>query len=212
MLPSPWSASPRSWTERATLTLTTVALSWISLPSSSTPTETVRRICSDGSQMSFRRITAYSATHPCTTPVARKTTMVIIVRMRMQQLPASISLTWGVTVGFANAILDGDDPGDNSIFYLPLGLGIPGGDRPKCKNCTKNIMATYANVASNGTLLISQTYPQAAQQINLGCGPGFVEANVEVEGSASGFARRLSPESRALAFLLATTAASLLLS
>lgn len=68
-------------------------------------------------------------------------------------------------------------------------------------------MDIYADVASNGTLLISETYPQAAQQINLGCGPEFAETNIEVEGSATGFMRRVSWESDLLAFLLATATA-----
>ena len=73
-------------------------------------------------------------------------------------------------------------------------------------------MAIYADVASNGTLLISERYPQAAQQINIGCGPEFAETNIEVQGSAAGFVRRVSRESELLAFVLATaTAYSLLL-
>ena len=73
-------------------------------------------------------------------------------------------------------------------------------------------MAIHAETASNGTLLISETYPQAAQQINFGCGPEFAETNIEVEGSAAGFVRRISRESGVLAFVLATaTAYSILL-
>jgi len=46
-------------------------------------------------------------------------------------------------------------------------------------------MAGFATFASNGTQVLSQTYNPAAKQVNLGCGPGFVNDTVAVTSAAS---------------------------
>jgi hypothetical protein len=46
-------------------------------------------------------------------------------------------------------------------------------------------MAIFANAASNGSQPVSQTYQQAAEQINMGCGPNFTDSNVQVTSAAA---------------------------
>jgi len=70
------------------------------------------------------------------------------------------------------------------VYYLPLGLSLPAGTRPACNQCLQNTMAIFANTASNSTSALSGDYGQAAQMIDVSCGPKFVEPNVVVEGGA----------------------------
>ena len=83
------------------------------------------------------------------------------------------------------AATDNDLFEDTYPFLLPIGQFLPGGSRQTCNECLQGIMTTFANAASNATLPISETYNEAAQQLNLACGQDFAVTNVEVEGSAS---------------------------
>lgn len=80
--------------------------------------------------------------------------------------------------GFANAITNNTNPADSYAYYLPLGTDMPGGSRPTCNQCLKDTMLIYTSFASNKTQPLSQTYVAAAQQVNIGCGPNFVNATV----------------------------------
>ncbi|KAF2756354.1 hypothetical protein EJ05DRAFT_501859 [Pseudovirgaria hyperparasitica] len=81
---------------------------------------------------------------------------------------------------FANAITnDSADAADDSyIYYLPLGTNMPGGSRPTCNSCLTDTMAVFDVAAANETQPLSKTYVAAAGQINLGCGPSFVNATI----------------------------------
>ena len=46
-------------------------------------------------------------------------------------------------------------------------------------------MAIYNGFAGNGSIPLSKTYKQAAQQINLGCGPNFASTTVQTVASAA---------------------------
>lgn len=103
---------------------------------------------------------------------------------------------------FANAITNESSSTDAYPYYLPLGVALPGGTRPTCNTCLRDTMAIFANAASNRTQPVSKLYEQAAQQIDLGCGPNFVNATVPTSKGAS------SPATAAAALgILALTAA-----
>ncbi|KAF2399521.1 hypothetical protein EJ06DRAFT_522411 [Trichodelitschia bisporula] len=96
---------------------------------------------------------------------------------------------------FANAITltNTTSLADAYPYYLALGTDLPGAVRPTCSNCLKNTMSIFAGAAGNQSQPISHTYRPAAEQINMGCGPGWVQESVAlgskknaVTGSAHG--------------------------
>ncbi|KAJ9665477.1 hypothetical protein H2201_004359 [Coniosporium apollinis] len=93
---------------------------------------------------------------------------------------------------FANAITNTTSNTDSYPYYLPLGVGLPGGSRPTCNSCLRDTMAIFNTAAANKTQPISQTYSDASQQINMGCGPEFANTTVAngapALGTSGGFA------------------------
>jgi len=62
---------------------------------------------------------------------------------------------------------------DLYLYYLPGGTGLPSGTQPTCDYCSKVIMESFSNYATNSTLRLSQTYAGARSVITLACGPSF---------------------------------------
>ncbi|KAF2205914.1 hypothetical protein GQ43DRAFT_361348 [Delitschia confertaspora ATCC 74209] len=75
---------------------------------------------------------------------------------------------------FANAITNASAVTDSYPYYLPLGVTLPGGARPTCSTCLQDTMAIFSSFAGNTTQPISRTYSDAAQHIDMICGPTFV--------------------------------------
>jgi hypothetical protein len=71
-------------------------------------------------------------------------------------------------------------PADEYIYYLPLGLALPGGSRPRCNTCTQRTMGVFATYAGNLTQPLSTDYSSAATLVDAGCGPNFVNTSVSV--------------------------------
>ena len=85
---------------------------------------------------------------------------------------------------FANAITNTTSPTDSYVYYLPLGVNLPGGSRPTCSPCLQQTMAVFAETAGNLSQPISTDYVSAATQIVSGCGPNFVNQSVTpIQGS-----------------------------
>ena len=85
---------------------------------------------------------------------------------------------------FANAITNTSSPTDSYVYYLPLGVNLPGGSRPTCSTCLQQTMGVFAETAGNLSQPISTDYVQAAMQIDSGCGPTFVNQSVTpIQGS-----------------------------
>ncbi|KAI9812118.1 MAG: hypothetical protein M1826_002948 [Phylliscum demangeonii] len=113
---------------------------------------------------------------------------------------------------FADAVTNTSSPTDNYVYFLPIGIGLPGGSRPSCTACLQNTMSVFATAASNVTQPVSQNYVAAAQLIDLGCGPTFVNTTVPPAkaGAAAPLAARAHSVVMAgaiLAALLSLTAA-----
>ncbi|KAI9664123.1 MAG: hypothetical protein M1821_007614 [Bathelium mastoideum] len=81
---------------------------------------------------------------------------------------------------FANAATNTSAVTDSYPYYLPLGVALPGGAQPTCNTCLQNTMAIFSSAATNATQPVSANYKNAAEQINMVCGPGFVNQNVMV--------------------------------
>jgi hypothetical protein len=89
------------------------------------------------------------------------------------------------TYCFVAATVNDTDPDDSYIYSLPLGVPLPGASRPTCSACLQQTMAIFAESAQNLTDPLSGDYSSAAIQINLGCGPNFVNATVKpLQGSS----------------------------
>ncbi|KAL8727426.1 MAG: hypothetical protein Q9181_005719 [Wetmoreana brouardii] len=86
---------------------------------------------------------------------------------------------------FANAITNASSPTDSYPYYLPLGIALPGGSRPTCSQCLKNTMAIF-NQAANSKFQqpLVTTYSEAAQMINVGCGPLFANKTIAASKNA----------------------------
>lgn len=100
---------------------------------------------------------------------------------------------------FANAITNSSNPTDSYPYYLPIAITMPGGSRLTCNSCLRDTMHTFWTYTGNKTQPISHTYAAAASQVNIQCGPHFVNESV----SASSLAMPAAPAtSKALSFLV----------
>lgn len=79
---------------------------------------------------------------------------------------------------FTNSV-NNSNQADISLYYIPLGVTLPGNSRPTCSSCTQQTMAYFATSAQNMSTPLSQDYSAAAIQVNQGCGPTFVNSSVK---------------------------------
>jgi len=75
---------------------------------------------------------------------------------------------------FADAVTNMSSPSDSYIYYLPLGMQLPSGSMLTCSSCLQQTMGIFDAAAANRSQPVSTVYTQAAQLIDLGCGPAFV--------------------------------------
>ena len=85
---------------------------------------------------------------------------------------------------YADAVANSSAPTSSYIYYLPLGMSLPGGARPACTECLKDTMSIFAAAADHKQSNFRNNYAQAAQVVDLTCGPSFVEAGVAYSGAA----------------------------
>ena len=70
-------------------------------------------------------------------------------------------------------------------FYIGVGLTFPSGVRPICNRCLQAVMQIYAGAAKIKEQPVSGIYNDAAEKINIGCGPSFIEEVTVVPSGAS---------------------------
>lgn len=75
---------------------------------------------------------------------------------------------------FGEAITNAESPTDSYIYYLPLNNSLPGGSQPTCNSCLMDTMDIYQTASADRDSAIASTYVSAAQQVNINCGPTFV--------------------------------------
>jgi hypothetical protein len=81
---------------------------------------------------------------------------------------------------FVDAITNQSNPSDSYPYYIPLGIDLPAATRPTCDQCLQTTMSIFASAAVDKSQSLAQTFVPAAQQIDLGCGPTFVNTTVPV--------------------------------
>ena len=79
---------------------------------------------------------------------------------------------------FTEAVMNKTSPTSSYVYYLPIGLPLPAGAMPACNTCLRKTIMDYRQYASNATQPLSKTYGPAVKQINLNCGPDFVDASI----------------------------------
>lgn len=85
---------------------------------------------------------------------------------------------------YADAVSNSSAPTSSYIYYLPLGMSLPGGARPACTECLQDTMAIFAAASGSRQSGFRNNYAQAANVVDLTCGPSFVEAGVATGGGA----------------------------
>ncbi|KAM4054690.1 C6 transcription factor [Hirsutella rhossiliensis] len=87
---------------------------------------------------------------------------------------------------FANAVSNLNNPSDSYLYFMPYGLALPGASTPSCNKCTSETMRVYHAASANRSDFVSDKYEAAANQINVLCGPSFVNATLpRAEAAAS---------------------------
>jgi hypothetical protein len=79
---------------------------------------------------------------------------------------------------FADAVTNSSSSTDSYIYYLPLNVSLPGGSQPTCNSCLKNTMAVFDAATADRKNAIASNYIAAATQVNVQCGPDFVNASL----------------------------------
>lgn len=89
---------------------------------------------------------------------------------------------------FADAVTNASSPTDSYVYYLALNTSLPGGSQPTCNACLQSTMAVFDTASANRSQPVASTYVDAAKQINVNCGPGFVNASLPaaVSGASRG--------------------------
>ena len=102
---------------------------------------------------------------------------------------------------YANAVMNASAPSSSYVYYLPLGVSLPGGTQPTCDQCLKNTLSIFASYATNSSQPLYTDYGTAAQTIDMTCGPQFAASAVQT-GAASSFSVRTGLTSTTAAFIL----------
>ncbi|KAI4786363.1 hypothetical protein E4T44_13899, partial [Aureobasidium sp. EXF-8845] len=84
---------------------------------------------------------------------------------------------------FSDAVTNATSPTDSYVYYLPLGVSLPGTTSPSCSSCLQNTMSVFASAATNRSQPVSKVYTTAAAMIDLTCGAQFVNSSTPINPS-----------------------------
>jgi hypothetical protein len=110
---------------------------------------------------------------------------------------------------FADAITNSSNPANSYIYFLPLNTTLVGGSQPTCNTCLKQTMDVFEAATSDRKSALATDYVSAAMQVNVNCGPGFVNASLATAVSSG--AQPSQPFSNVGLFALVVLVASWLL-
>lgn len=86
---------------------------------------------------------------------------------------------------FAAAAANSTAYQNNYVYYLPLGTQLSGGAQPACTQCLHDTMSVFAQAATNKSQPLHMDYESAARQLDINCGPTFVQAALQSTASAT---------------------------
>lgn len=104
---------------------------------------------------------------------------------------------------FAEAITNSSNPTDSYIYFLPLNVSLVGGSQPTCDSCLQDTMAVFESASSDRSSALVDTYVLAAQQINVNCGPQFVNTSLAQAATSNAYTSTTPTSSMGLVALLA---------
>ncbi|KAL1884714.1 hypothetical protein Plec18167_002306 [Paecilomyces lecythidis] len=98
---------------------------------------------------------------------------------------------------------------DYSIYFLPLGMNLPVSGRATCDACLQATMQVFSEASESEGQPLTKTYIPAAQQLNLGCGPNYINTTIPIGSKQAIGAGSLTSPNMALvssgfAFVLGT--------
>lgn len=111
---------------------------------------------------------------------------------------------------FADAITNVTNSADGYIYFLPLNTSLVGGSQPTCSSCLQQTMSVFEAATSDRNSALAFDYVSAAMQVNVNCGPNFVNSTLAAAAVTSG-SRISQPFSNLGIFALAMLVASWLL-
>lgn len=91
---------------------------------------------------------------------------------------------------FSNAVTNASAPSSSYVYYLPLGVSLPGGTQPTCDRCLQNTLSMFASYATNSSQPLSTDYTSAAEMIDMTCGPSFAASAVHTGAASTTFSVR----------------------
>lgn len=96
---------------------------------------------------------------------------------------------------FADAITNSTSPSDSYVYYLPVGIPLPGASKLSCSPCLVGTMNIFQEAASNRSQPINTNYVDAAQMIDIACGPTFANTTLPLAVDSGESAASLSLQS-----------------
>ncbi|KAJ5400155.1 hypothetical protein N7465_010644 [Penicillium sp. CMV-2018d] len=81
---------------------------------------------------------------------------------------------------FVDAVSNSTVPDDYSVYLMPLGTPLTGGDVPTCNRCLKATMELFSGWARRDGQSLDSTYLPSAKIVNAHCGDGFAWTNITV--------------------------------
>jgi hypothetical protein len=106
---------------------------------------------------------------------------------------------------FADAITNTNNSADSYIYFLPLNTSLVGGSQPTCTSCLKQTMNVFEAATSDRSSALASVYVSAAMQVNVNCGPSFVNSSLAAAISGAQISQPLSNAGIfALVFLVAS--------
>ncbi|EKD20821.1 c6 zinc finger domain containing protein [Drepanopeziza brunnea f. sp. 'multigermtubi' MB_m1] len=94
---------------------------------------------------------------------------------------------------FADSITNVTNPTDSYIYFLPLNTSLVGGSQPTCDSCLQTTMGIFEASSADRDQALANTYVPAAKQVNVNCGPGFVNASLAEPITSPAFALKPPP-------------------
>ncbi|KHJ31537.1 putative c6 zinc finger domain containing protein [Erysiphe necator] len=86
---------------------------------------------------------------------------------------------------FADALTNISNPSNSFIYYLPLNVSLVGSAVPTCTTCLQSTMSVFQLATANRSSIIASNYAKAASQVNVVCGPEFVNASLTAAVSSA---------------------------
>ncbi|KAJ9302400.1 hypothetical protein DTO271G3_1266 [Paecilomyces variotii] len=80
----------------------------------------------------------------------------------------------------SEAILNSTSITDYSIYFLPLGMNLPASGRATCNACLEATMQVFSEASESEGQPLTKTYIPAAEQLNLGCGPNYINTTIPI--------------------------------